>query len=66
MLTVQRQNGVTCAWFAVDPEAPKCVRSLAVVGTGHIRPKALKGKYISTVQVTPALVFHLFDMGEDQ
>lgn len=58
-------HGVTpCLWAAVDTRARKVGRRIQIAGTGHHLPL---GEYVGTFQLHGgALVFHVFDCGEEE
>lgn len=64
LLYVATQRKVPCLWALVDPLAPEVQRRISVVGTGQSVPE---GKYVGTLFIMgDALVFHVFDLGEDK
>lgn len=64
-LTVQVQDGIPTLWAVVDPDAAPTNRMFRIAGTGH-PIGADVGAYVGTFQLAEgALVFHLFDGGED-
>lgn len=67
LLTVQYQGTVLTLWTLVDPEAPKMLRNIHIIGTGHLVPSregVLGGVYVATVQDRGGYVWHVFDGGE--
>lgn len=58
ILTVQIQNGLICAWAAVNVYAPLVKRKIIALGTGHTFSEA---EYLATVQ-DGAFVWHLFEV----
>lgn len=66
LLSVQAQAGKPQLWALVDPSAVKVKRSIRTCGTGHSLREE-HGKYVGTYQLDGgALVFHVFDMGEER
>lgn len=67
ILTVNKQNDLTCIWALVDPDAPLCLREFVMVGTGH--DIIFEGKiptYIGSIQrINGALVFHVFELNNE-
>jgi len=62
ILTVQMQGLSLCLWALVDPtEKEREVHTIATFGTGHDLPKN-PGQYLATVQPTPDLAFHIFEL----
>ena len=62
LLSVANQRETICLWAAVDTRAPKVGRRIQVCGTGHPLPL---GEFVGTVVLhRGALVFHVFDCGE--
>ncbi len=61
ILSIQEQNGQTCLWALLDPQAKKRTRTIRVFGTGH--PFDLVNhQFISTVNYQEQnLVFHFFE-----
>ncbi len=61
ILSIQEQNGQTCLWALLDPQAKKRTRIIRTFGTGH--PFDLSNyQFISTVQYPREnLVFHFFE-----
>lgn len=61
LLTVQIQNGEPYLWAKIDTDAPKEIKSIICVGTGH--PIKFDGKYIATfIMPDLGLVFHAFEV----
>lgn len=55
-----------CVWALVDPAAPNVGRVFRLVGTGHKIGMDGDPRYVGTIHVRGgALVFHLFDCGEN-
>lgn len=69
ILTVQMQDHAICAWALVDQNAPMVNRKFRIAGTGHqlvIEGTAVEMQYVGSVQqLGGALVWHVFDMGEE-
>ncbi len=64
-LAVQVQNGVPCIWAAVDPDKPRVLRTIRIVGTGHHLTDFEKLGYVGTFQVNGgALVFQVFYLAQ--
>ena len=64
ILTVQAQHDEPCLWAIVNPNAPREVRMIDIVGTGHpmFEDLGLERKYIGTFQLRDGdLVFHVFE-----
>jgi len=64
ILTIQDQQGTTCMWALVDPEAETEQRIFEVFGTGHdIKyDMGISREYIGTYQERGGvLIFHLFE-----
>jgi len=61
ILTIAEQNGKTCLWALVDPEAPTCRRTFIMIGTGHqIEGSALT--FLGSVQLLAGmLILHVFE-----
>ena len=65
ILTVARQGNCTCLWALVDSEAPLCVRTFVMIGTGHEIPES-NLTFIGSVQyIEGAIVMHVFEKHED-
>lgn len=48
-------------WYLCDPAEPIEERRILVLGTGHVAPDDIADwTFVSTVQYTDGLVFHLF------
>mgnify|MGYP001619838869 CR=1 FL=1 len=61
LLCVQVQAGIPELWVLVNPDAPKELRTIATVETGHLVELTL-GEYVGTYQIADeSLVFHVFD-----
>lgn len=58
-------DGQFMIWAKVDPNAPKCQRMFTVHGTGHNANDTDGAAFVDTVFLGP-LVFHVFDLGEEQ
>lgn len=64
MLTVAIQNNLTYLWYRCAPDDPLTERHIYCVGTGHLAPNKINGKYLSTIlYLDGALVMHFFDDG---
>jgi hypothetical protein len=64
ILTVQARQGIPCLWAVVDPSAPRVLRFIKTVGTGHDLPlgDCAWSYYIGTYQIDDGrLVFHVFE-----
>ena len=62
---VAEQNGTACLWALVDPSAALVPHRFRVKGTGHPDVKA-SWSYVGTFFLLHgALVFHVFDLGEE-
>lgn len=63
ILTVQVQNGESCLWAIVDPNAKPKPRKIYMYGTGAIKDcDKIARRYIGTVQHHGgSLVFHVFE-----
>jgi len=61
-------QGVTfCVWALVDPKAPMAERRIRIAGTGHDIAPSHTETYVNTFEMNGgALVFHVFDLGEDR
>ena len=57
-LYIGKQNGITCVWAEVDPEAPEINATFFSVGTGH---GAVPGRntYLGTV-IDGEYVWHVY------
>lgn len=54
-------------WAICNPNAPKVRRQFRLAGTGHPLLVSRSAKYIGTIHVQDRkLVFHLFDLGEEE
>jgi len=67
ILSVQRElrhNGFPVVWVLCDTEAAYEIRQFRIVGTGHNHPHKYFThlKYISTVQTSLSLVWHIFEV----
>jgi hypothetical protein len=61
MLHAGLQGGLVCVWFQCDPEAPKTVRTILMVGTGH-KEVSDNARYLGTVLLHGgSLVLHIFE-----
>ena len=60
ILSVQMQGGGLTMWALVDIDAKREKRRVTVYGTGHDLPP-YPGRYVGTVQASPALVWHIFE-----
>lgn len=59
ILSIQRQNGILCAWALVDPSEPPVTRRFRIIGTGfEFDPKGLE--FLATVQ-GGSFVWHIFE-----
>lgn len=58
-LSAQMQNGVLCAWFAVDTFEPTRDLVVFVRGTGHPMREAAGARFVGTAQ-DGELVWHVF------
>lgn len=69
LLCVQMQHGVPQIWALVDERRPAVARRFRVVGTGHplaATDLVFSSAYVGSVQTHGgALIFHVFDYGED-
>jgi len=66
LLAVALQNGQPCIWALVNPESPQRMRQFRLVGSGIPIPYEECERHVGTIQTTGgALVFHLFDLGEE-
>jgi hypothetical protein len=72
ILSVGVQHGGPKLWAICDDRAPTAKRRISVVGTGHgMTGRGLAdvsaAEFIGTFQLQGgALVFHVFDLGEDE
>lgn len=65
LLSVGIQDHAPVLWAQVNVNAPKVLRRVAMVGTGHERDDLNGCPFVDTVQfVGGTLVFHVFDLGE--
>ncbi len=65
LLSVQVQHDAPCLWAMVDTNNQKAQRRLAIRGTGHSAERLGFAAFVGTFQLEGgALVFHLFDLGE--
>ena len=64
-LAVALQGDRVCLWARVDPKAGRVKHRFRIAGTGH--PLAADvGRYVGTFHMDKgALVFHVFDAGEE-
>lgn len=61
LLCAREQYDNICIWFRCDPSAPKELRDIAVVGTGHPAPNG-EGRYIGTAALMGGnLIYHVFE-----
>lgn len=62
ILTVQKQGTDICIWAEVDIPNEVEQRGIVCIGTGSPFEVPANGKYIGTVQDTPHLVWHFYDV----
>lgn len=61
LLCAREQYGQICVWFRCDPSAPKEMRDITIVGTGHPAP-ADEGRYLGTASLYGGnLMLHVFE-----
>lgn len=61
LLCAREQHEQICVWFRCNPSAPKELRDIAIVGTGHPAPNS-EGRYIGTASLMGGnLMFHVFE-----
>lgn len=66
VLTFQVQAGKPMIWARVRADAPSVTRRLRLAGTGHPLNGAADAPHVGSTQLHDgALVFHLFDLGEE-
>ena len=65
IMSVQMQSGKLCLWAMCWPINPTRPRNIAIYGTGNPVPND-PGEYIGTAQQHDgALVWHVFDLGDN-
>jgi len=66
LLSVQVRHGMVAIWAMVNPEQQMVLRTIQMAGTGHDMSDRIMGDFLGTFQIeNGALVFHVFDGGEE-
>lgn len=67
ILSLALQRGEPHVWALADPEQPKVLRRLRVIGTGMRLGDVANSVFVGTFVLDRlGLVFHVFDAGEEQ
>lgn len=63
LLSAREQHDQICIWFRCDPNAPKALREIAIVGTGHDAPPfGNTWRFLGTASLYSGnLMFHVFE-----
>lgn len=60
-------NAQPCLWALVDTEAPRANRRIGIVGTDHPSDRIAERTHVGSFMLgMGALVFHVFDLGEEK
>lgn len=65
ILSVGVQRDSVVVWANVDPKVERMIdRRFRIIGTGHEFDDTYLGRFVGTVMVGDALVFHIFEQLE--